>query len=91
MKDLEFFMEIWSERDHYSEISGEPLYEFSPVYFSHLVTKGSRPDLRHNKDNIVLMTFDEHREWEFGDRDKLRKDKKWNKVFKQFEKLKSHG
>lgn len=82
-------MEIWSERDHYSEVSGEPLGEFHPIFFSHLVTKGSRPDLRYNKENIMLMTVEEHSKWEFGDRDKLRKNKLWNKVFKRYEKIKN--
>jgi hypothetical protein len=76
-EDLAFFKEIWNERPHYSEVSGEPLGdEFNVCFFSHILTKGSYPRFRHCKKNILLMSFQEHQEWEFADR----KDPKWNPV-----------
>jgi len=87
MKELDFFKEIWRERSHYSEVSGEYLGVFSPVYFSHLLTKGSHPELRLDKENILLMTFEEHRLWE-NYQHKIKDIPMWDKVFKQRDKLK---
>ena len=88
-KELDLFKEIWRERPHYSEVSGEPLDGFSPVYFSHILTKGAYPEHRLNKENIVLKTYDEHRMWESGDRDKLRNIPMWKKVFDIQDKMKT--
>lgn len=68
-EDRKFFQEIWKERSHNSEISGQNLGdEYNPVFFSHILTKGSHPKFRHLKENILLMTFFEHQEYEFADR-----------------------
>lgn len=88
-KELEMFKEIWRERPHYSEVSGEPLEAFSPVYFSHILSKGAYPEQRLNKENIILKTYDEHRIWESGDRELLRKLPMWKKVFETQDKLKT--
>lgn len=88
-KELDMFIEIWKERPHYSEVSGEPLGSFNVAYFSHILSKGAYPEHRLNKENIMLKTINEHMEWETGDRDKLRKIPMWNKVFERQEKLKT--
>lgn len=87
-KELDMFIEIWKERPHYSEVSGEPLGSFNVAYFSHLLSKGAFPEHRLNKDNIMLKTIEEHMLWETGDREKLRNIPKWEKVFERYEKLK---
>ncbi len=75
--DIAFFKEIWEKRPHYSEVSGDFLGdEFNVCFFSHILTKGSYPRFRHNKDNIILMSYAEHQEWEFTDR----KDQKWTEI-----------
>ena len=56
-----FFLEIWKERKHYSEVSGtylgsEPLSTF----FHHILSKEKYPDEAYNKSNIILLTLDEH-------------------------------
>jgi hypothetical protein len=76
-EDIAFFKEIWDERPHYSEVSGEFLgHEFNVCFMSHILTKGSYPRFRYHKRNIILMSFEEHQEWEFTDR----KDPKWNEI-----------
>jgi hypothetical protein len=76
-EDITFFKEIWDERPHYSEVSGEFLGdEFNVCFFSHILTKASYPRFRHEKKNILLMSFNEHQSWEFTDR----KDPKWNEA-----------
>lgn len=71
-KDEEFFEHIWNTRPHLSEVSLDPLnYEFGKhmfFVFSHVLTKAAYGHFRHYNKNIVLMTWDEHNAWEFGDR-----------------------
>lgn len=95
--ELALFKEIWNEREHVSEVSGKRLWELTPHnmdvwvrQFSHILTKAAYPDrkngikMRLNKENIVLMTPEEHAEWEHGDRN----DPKWNWVKEKAEQLK---
>lgn len=56
-----FFMDIWNERKHESEVSGtylgkEPLSTF----FHHILPKSKYPELAYEKSNIILLTLDEH-------------------------------
>jgi hypothetical protein len=68
-EDIAFFQEIWAEREHYCEVTGEFLGdEFNVVFFSHLLTKAAYPRFRNYKKNIKLMSFRIHQLWEFSDR-----------------------
>ena len=70
--DTEFFKEIWNERLHTCEITNQYLGDhYQADFFSHIITKAARPDLRHVKENIMLMHPDVHREWESGPREKF--------------------
>lgn len=56
-----FFLEIWRNRAHVSEVSptflgNEPL----SVFFHHILSKGKYPQAMYDKENIILMTLDEH-------------------------------
>lgn len=56
-----FFLEIWKERKHYSEISGEYLgSEPLSTFFHHILPKEKYPDEAYDKSNIILLTLDEH-------------------------------
>lgn len=55
------FMEIWKERPHKSEVSGSVLWsEPKSWMFDHLLEKSKYPELKYDKRNIVLVTFEEH-------------------------------
>lgn len=57
----EFFMDIWNERAHYSELSGEYLgKEPSSAFFHHILPKEKYPELGYMKSNIILLTLEEH-------------------------------
>lgn len=64
--EIDVFNEIWSERPHISELSGEPLpYDKSNMgmwvrQFLHVINKGRSNALRLDKRNIMLGTPDEH-------------------------------
>lgn len=56
-----FFLEIWKERKHYSEVSGDYLgSEALSTFFHHILPKSKYPDLVYDKSNIILLTFPEH-------------------------------
>jgi len=61
---LEMFKEIWNERPHVSQISGKLLVgQDHPNWvgqFEHVLPKGAFPKWKFNKNNIWLMTFEEH-------------------------------
>lgn len=57
----DFFMDIWKERPHYSEVSGEYLgKEPFSTYFHHILPKVKYPELAYEKSNIILLTLEEH-------------------------------
>jgi hypothetical protein len=60
-KDHLLFKEIWKERPHESEISGRRLGdEPLSVFFHHILPKNKYPEFRLDKENIILLTIDEH-------------------------------
>lgn len=64
---LAMFMEIWNERPRYSEISGKWLgKEPLTTLFHHILPKSVYKNAKFAKDNIILLTPDEHQEVENG-------------------------
>jgi hypothetical protein len=55
MSYKELYLEIWQEREHRCVNCG--MWIASPVYhnFSHIRSKGARPDLKYDKDNIEIL------------------------------------
>ncbi len=59
------FMDIWFERPHKSEISGRWLgKEALSTFFHHILPKSKFPEGIFDKENIILLTFDEHQKVE---------------------------
>ena len=55
------FLEIWKERKHYSEVSGDYLgSEALSTFFHHILPKNKYPELQYDKSNIILLTLPEH-------------------------------
>src|SRR5687768_1891279 len=58
---LGIFQEIWKERPHKSEVSGIRIYgEILTVYFHHILEKEKYPQAKIDKENIILLTWEEH-------------------------------
>ena len=56
-----FFLQVWTKRKHYSEVSGDYLgKEPLTIYFHHILPKEKFPQAKYDEDNIILLTFDEH-------------------------------
>lgn len=62
------FNEIWEERDHISELTGDVLMnknsQFWHWQFLHILPKGTFPKMKTFKDNILLGTPNEHQNQE---------------------------
>ena len=57
----EFFIEIWNERPHKSEVSGDSLgSEPLSTFFHHILSKEKYPEARLDEENIILLTLWEH-------------------------------
>ena len=76
--DERFYQEIWDERPHYCEECGKFLGdELQKVFFSHILTKGAHPELRHEKRNINVLCSEHHSAWEFsGKRNQMKINEK---------------
>ena len=67
--DNEFYALVWAVKVHYCEECGEYLGDkINKVHFSHILSKGSFPNLRHDIENCRLLCFNHHQQWEFGNR-----------------------
>ena len=87
----QLFNLIWEEREHKSQISGQPLLNKGHLkwhwQFSHILPKGLYPKFKLERKNVILMTPEEHQLW--GERpDKIRHQPKWAWIFELHEKLK---
>jgi hypothetical protein len=57
----DFFLQIWKDRPHKPEVSGdylasEPLH----VFFHHILPKNKYPEAGLDEENIILLTWEEH-------------------------------
>jgi len=67
-----FTLGIWNSRAHECQCCEKPLnYPIRTYYFSHVLGKGAWPIAKWWKENILLMCWECHQEWDFGKRDQL--------------------
>jgi hypothetical protein len=86
-KQLDLFKEIWAERPHVSFVSGKPVY-FIAWTFAHVLSKGAYPAFKLKKENIILLTPEEHYKLDH-ETHKAKADKSFDKVFELASKLKT--
>jgi hypothetical protein len=92
------FLEIWEERPHKSFVSGKNLdvYRRGTFFvnlFAHVLGKGAFPRYKLNKENIVLLTPQEHHLLDAGTKDQRERyaeqnNCSWEKLYELKEKLK---
>ena len=77
----ELFLTIWKQRPHRSAVSGDHLGQEPLAWmFSHILPKGMWPEGKLDPDNVVLMTLEEHQQWENG-KSKVRGNHRWVEIF----------
>lgn len=67
-----FFRWVWEHKPHYCEETMRPLNKYSAVYCSHIITRGSHPEMSHDPRNINILSLESHNRWENGDRQNMR-------------------
>lgn len=92
VSEKDVMLEIWGERPHVSEISGERLIEDKNHYlfwnqFAHCLPKSIGGRFRLRKDNIFLVTPHEHDlQTRYPGKTKLYRT--WDKFWEKYDELK---
>ena len=56
-----FFEEFWLKNKRISEVSGDVVgYTFSTAYYHHILNKKEYPLFKYKKENIIVLTLQEH-------------------------------
>jgi len=71
--------QIWDDRLHFSQVSELPV-SFAPTTFAHIVPKGKYQRWKTIPMNIILLTPEEHHDYDFLTH-KVINDSKWVWVF----------
>jgi len=83
--ELELMKSMWDKMpEHKSFINGEPIHAFNVGNFAHVLPKAQNryPKFKLYEDNIKLLTFQQHHQWDKCPREDLRKLPEWDKMFK---------
>lgn len=57
----EFFWEVWMERIHRCEVTGEKIYgDCKSIYMHHILPKSKYPEAKFDKENIIILLPDIH-------------------------------
>ena len=68
IQDNEFYLKIWEERKHISDLTGKIIPgECSPAYMHHLLPKHKYKNLRYEPDNILLCEIEYHSQIEINE------------------------
>lgn len=67
-----FYHWIWEHKKHYCEECLKPLENYSPVFISHILTRGAFPEMGHDPRNINILCHKHHDQWETGKRETMR-------------------
>ena len=71
--NIKFYHYAWECcKAHVCEECGKPLWNYSSVYISHILTRGANADMAHDLRNFNLLCFEHHSQWETGDRKGMR-------------------
>lgn len=93
---IEFYQQLWDEREHVSFVSGLPIYQIELSVFAHVLAKAQSryPKFKFYKPNVVLLTPEEHFLLDMGSMDQRLKYAhahpgcNWGKIFVLAEQLK---
>jgi hypothetical protein len=89
--ELALFKSIWNERPHVSELSGKQLGIFDIHCFHHILTKGAYPEHRLNKENIVMLTRNEHNAaHQYSWQQLIAIDSRWQTILDKYLNLKEY-
>lgn len=86
------FEAIAESREWICFVTGEKLYQLKSTQFSHVLPKALNkyPLYKLYEPNIILLSDEAHRMWDFSPRSELMKDPRFDKLFELEAKLKAH-
>ena len=67
-----FYRWCWDHYAHYCHETMRPLWDYSAVYVSHILTRGAHPEMAHDPRNVNILCFEAHNRWENGNRKSMR-------------------
>ncbi len=85
--EFELFKKIVLKRGSASEINGEIIRDITVSSMAHILSKKRYPKFRLREDNIVILTVDQHREYDQGSEGYLRTIPEWAWFFQKKEEL----
>lgn len=67
-----FFRWCWEHYPHICEETMRPLWHYSAVHISHILTRGAHPEMAHDPRNVNILCLEAHNQWENGKRENMR-------------------
>lgn len=67
-----FYRWCWEHYPHWCMETMKPLYHYSAIYVSHIMTRGAHPEMAHDPRNVNILCFEMHNKWENGNRKQMR-------------------
>lgn len=67
-----FYRWCWEHKPHICEETMRPLYHYSAVHISHILTRGAHPESAHDPRNVNIFCLEAHNKWENGNRQEMR-------------------
>ena len=62
---------VWENSIHCCHESGRPLHNYSSVYISHIISRGSDRRMAIDPRNVNVLSYDMHQQWETGKRKEM--------------------
>ena len=62
--NAKFYRWCWEHMPHRCEETMRPLDEYAAVHISHILSRGSAPEMAHDPRNVNILTFEMHQKWE---------------------------
>jgi len=66
-----YYKYCWDNKPHYCEETGLELMNYSAAFISHILSKGSHPEMAYDPRNCNILSFIQHNRWEFGDKENM--------------------
>jgi hypothetical protein len=67
-----FYRYMWENKPHYCEECLKPLQNYSSAFISHILSRGSSPEIAHDVRNINILCLPHHNQWENGKKEAMR-------------------
>lgn len=67
-----FYRYMWENKPHYCEECLKPLKNYSSAFISHILSRGSSPEIAHDVRNINILCLPHHNQWENGLKETMR-------------------